>query len=164
MYKPLEIQTLDVTGFLPALYAVRLPMKGRKAKNTTKDLISKLVKAGDEHGKVARGIVVWVRLQFGIGWMVEWDTYRIGKEVLSTSSTMHGELRNLTGEELAEEKQKNLPNVYYEQVCMLSYQCLRNIYKQRRKHRHPDWQIFCDWVESLPEFENYIYPEIKNAK
>jgi hypothetical protein len=43
---------------------------------------------------------------------------------------------------------------------MASYQALRRIYKQRRHHRHPDWQVFCkDFIEKLPDFDTLIYPE-----
>ena len=27
----------------------------------------------------------------------------------------------------------------------------KTIYRQRRNHRLPDWHMFCDWVESLPD-------------
>ena len=31
-----------------------------------------------------------------------------------------------------------------------NYRCLKNIYKQRRDHRLPEWREFCKWVETLP--------------
>ncbi|MDI9518773.1 MAG: hypothetical protein WBH68_04110 [Erysipelotrichaceae bacterium] len=31
-----------------------------------------------------------------------------------------------------------------------NYRQLKTIYKQRRYHVLPEWQIFCDWVETLP--------------
>lgn len=31
-----------------------------------------------------------------------------------------------------------------------NYRCLRNIYKQRKDHRLPEWQAFCRWIETLP--------------
>lgn len=34
-----------------------------------------------------------------------------------------------------------------------NYQQLKTIYQQRRHHRLPDWQMFCDWCESLPLFK-----------
>lgn len=45
----------------------------------------------------------------------------------------------------------NLPSGF-ELTAGLStnYRCLKNIYEQRRNHRLPDWQVFCDWIESLP--------------
>ena len=34
-----------------------------------------------------------------------------------------------------------------------NYQQLKTIYQQRRHHRLPDWQMFCDWCETLPLFK-----------
>jgi len=31
-----------------------------------------------------------------------------------------------------------------------NYRCLRNIYKQRKNHRLPEWREFCAWIETLP--------------
>lgn len=33
-----------------------------------------------------------------------------------------------------------------------NYQQLKTIYQQRRNHRLPEWQWFCDWCETLPYF------------
>jgi hypothetical protein len=33
-----------------------------------------------------------------------------------------------------------------------NYQQLKTIYQQRRNHRLPEWQTFCDWCETLPSF------------
>lgn len=93
--------------------------------------------------------------------MLEFETYRYGVECLSTSSTMHGELKCLRGPELAAQKQAGLPEKVYVRRLKISYQALRRMYRARRKHRHPDWQIFCDWVEILPYFDKLIMPEGK---
>ena len=34
-----------------------------------------------------------------------------------------------------------------------NYQQLKTIYQQRRNHRLPEWQDFCDWIETLPYFK-----------
>lgn len=34
-----------------------------------------------------------------------------------------------------------------------NYQQLKTIYQQRRHHKLPDWQMFCDWCETLPLFK-----------
>ena len=34
-----------------------------------------------------------------------------------------------------------------------NYRQLKTIYKQRRTHRLPEWQEFCDWIEHLPQSE-----------
>ena len=31
-----------------------------------------------------------------------------------------------------------------------NYRCLRNIYKQRKNPRLPEWREFCKWIETLP--------------
>lgn len=37
-----------------------------------------------------------------------------------------------------------------------NYRCLKNIYKQRRDHRLPEWREFCKWVETLPYAEELL--------
>ena len=34
-----------------------------------------------------------------------------------------------------------------------NYQQLKTIYQQRRHHRLKDWEVFCDWCETLPLFK-----------
>jgi len=34
-----------------------------------------------------------------------------------------------------------------------NYQQLKTIYAQRRNHLLPEWQTFCDWIETLPMFK-----------
>lgn len=160
MYRPLKIKTLEVAGIEVALRAMRLPMEGRKQKTDDEKLSKTLIKRGTDHAKFTRGIIVWADMHFQIGWMIELDTYRIGREVLSTSSSMHTDLRELSGVELIEQKQKDLPNKYYHQICTFSYQTLRSIYIARRKHKHLDWHILCNWIETLPNFNKLIIPEI----
>lgn len=40
-----------------------------------------------------------------------------------------------------------------------NYQQLKTIYQQRRDHRLPEWQIFCDWCETLPRFMEFCFPK-----
>lgn len=165
LYKPLEIELLEVVGLNWSMQAMRLPTGSigdtiRKNLGTKDALLAKkLVNAGNDHAKAIRGIQAYLRLKFQVGFMIELDTYRIGVETLSTSSAMHQDLKGIKGKALAEIKQKMLPNKYYERITVMSYQALKNIYKQRRKHRHPDWQIFCDFIESLPYYNILIIPD-----
>ncbi len=39
-----------------------------------------------------------------------------------------------------------------------NYRQLKTIYLQRRTHRLPEWQAFCDWIEQLPHAE-FILPK-----
>jgi len=160
MYKPLEIKKHEVHGVLWAMKAMRLPKQskgdswepGYLGNPGPKDLslASNLVKSGDDHAKAMRGIVVWMKIKCQVGWLIEFETYRHGVECMSTTSSMHGELKKLKGEALAAQKQADLPAKVYTRILTISYQALRHIYKARRHHRHPDWHIFCDWIETLP--------------
>ena len=151
MYIPLKVELLEVQGFHASFTAMRLPL-GSTSYDIEKDiaLASKLIKAGDDHAKAMRGIIAYVKIQMQVGFMIEFETYRAGVECLSTSSAMHVDLKHLKGAELAEKKQADLPMKYYTRIATISYQALRNMYMARRNHRHPDWQIFCDWIETLP--------------
>ena len=40
-----------------------------------------------------------------------------------------------------------------------NYRCLKNIYKQRKRHRLPEWREFCGWIETLPYAKELILEE-----
>jgi hypothetical protein len=40
---------------------------------------------------------------------------------------------------------------------MMSYQCIRNIVKQREGHRLPEWKTFIDWARTLPFADELIF-------
>ena len=44
-----------------------------------------------------------------------------------------------------------------------NYQQLKTIYQQRRHHALPEWQMFCDWIETLPRFMELTQKENDNA-
>jgi len=37
-----------------------------------------------------------------------------------------------------------------------NYRCLKNIWRQRKNHRLPEWREFCDWIETLPYAKELI--------
>ena len=41
-----------------------------------------------------------------------------------------------------------------------NYRCLKNIYKQRKDHRLPEWREFCSWIETLPWTHELILCDI----
>jgi len=164
-YKPLEIQLLDVAGMHHALRAMRLPKhsngdtQGYTLGPSDAKLAKALILAGPDHAKAMRGIIAWFEIKMQVGWMIEFETYRCGVECLSTSSSMHNELGGMRGPDLAEKKQAELPDKVYTRIVMMSYQALRSIYKARRSHRHPDWQIFCNYIAArVPYFYDLILP------
>lgn len=42
-----------------------------------------------------------------------------------------------------------------------NYRCLKNIWRQRRDHRLPEWREFCKWIETLPYAKELICYEEK---
>ena len=57
--------------------------------NKDLSLMQTLIKRGDEHAKVVRGIMVWAKITATRKWWSESDTYRNGRERLASGSTMH---------------------------------------------------------------------------
>ncbi len=174
----IEIRTLEIAGFASAVQALRLPFKKECRSLCTvtqkfnddestdepyfestalvdfepKDLhlMSVLIKRGDEHAKVIRGIVAHIEIKAPIWFYRELETYNIGRTRLSCESTMHCECRGLSGEELEKAKDEIPMGHIQKTVDMVSYQTLRRVYIQRRNHRLPMWKTFCSWIESLP--------------
>lgn len=182
----IKIETLEIAGFASVLRALRLPF-GKDCISHTESgfftlgengietrsyvethekdskLMSTLVKRGDEHAKALRGIVVYAEISAPIWFYRELETYRIGRERLSSESTMHIECKGLSGEELEKAKDAIPMGHIQKTVDMFSYQCLRRIYFQRQNHRLPMWHDFCKWIESLP-FANELIICDKNEK
>ena len=169
-----NIKLLEVGGLGAALQALRLPF-GKEARSEVffsmdaitdefnlfhhtaivvnkKDvsLMSALVKRGDEHAKVLRGVQVWCEITAPRYWWVEMDTYRVGAERLSSESTMHIQGKGLSEDELIDMKEHLEEGTMQRRVWMFSYQTLRRIYFQRKNHRLPQWRVFCSWIEKLP--------------
>ena len=173
-YKLLEFEWTGPYGVYESLDAMRLPMGSKGDSNIRlhyvgtgiigprdEGLARRLILAGDDHAKGMRGIDVHFKLRMQVGFMIEFETYRYGAECLSTSSSMHGELKALKGAELADLKQMGLADKIYIRRIKISYQALRRMYLARRNHRHPDWHIFCDVIEMLPFFDKLIVPEFE---
>lgn len=168
----MKIETLEIAGLVGTLEALRLPFKLKPRSelyfsynatevyfdsNTSceihpKDLIllQTLVKNGDEHAKVLRGIEVWVKMEMPLYFMIEFDTYRIGIDTLATSSSMHTDCKGLHGESLQKVKGEIKGDYIYTRVFKVNYQTLRRIYLQRNEHRLLNWKEFCNWIKTLP--------------
>lgn len=175
----MKVETIEIAGLVSALNALRLSY-GKEPRSVIGasvglnvegqwcgewyagvderdlELLERLVKAGDEHAKVLRGVVVWARVKAPVYWWCEEETYRAGHERLMSESTMHIDCRGLSGEELQRAKAEMGMGKELQKVDMFSYQCLRNIWKQRKGHRLPEWHEFCKWIESLPLAEELI--------
>ena len=119
-------------------------------------LMNTLVKRGTEHAKVTRGIMVWAKITAPIYWWCEMETYVVGHQRLSSESTMHVDCRGLSGDDLVAAKAAIPMGKELTKVDAFSYQALRNIARQRWNHRLPGWQVFVDWVKTLPFSQELI--------
>ena len=119
-------------------------------------LMQTLVKRGDEHAKVVRGIMVWARITAPVYFWAEAECYRAGHERLASESTMHIDCRGLTGQELQRAKAQIPMGKELTKVDMFSYQTLRRIIVQRHNHRLPEWHQFIDWIKTLPFSQELI--------
>ena len=120
-------------------------------------LLQTLVKRGDEHAKVVRGINVWAKITAPVFFWAEAECYRAGHERLASESTMHIDCRGLTGKELQEAKASIPMGKELTKVDMFSYQTLRRIVVQRHNHRLPEWHQFIAWIKTLPLAEELIF-------
>ena len=119
-------------------------------------LMQTLVKRGDEHAKVVRGINVWAKITAPVYFWAEAECYRAGHERLASESTMHIDCRGLTGQELQRAKAQIPMGKELTKVDMFSYQTLRRIVVQRHNHRLPEWHLFVDWIKTLPLSQELI--------
>jgi hypothetical protein len=70
---------------------------------------------------------------------------------------------NALEDKSSEEAKKLYLEILYTNPCGIfltarmttNYQQLKTIYQQRRTHRLPEWQSFCDWCETLPYFKEF---------
>ena len=178
----IKINTIEIAGLGSVLQALRLPF-GKECRSTgcfivetfEKDLfithahavinekemhlLSTLVKRGDEHAKCIRGLIVYAEIEAPIWFYREMETYRAGRERLSSESTMHIDCKGLSGEELEKTKDEIPSGKVQKTIDMYSYQTLRRIYFQRRNHRLPMWHDFCRWIEGLPYAKELILIE-----
>lgn len=143
------------------------------------DATIKLAKCpiGEGHDNYMNGIIVQFDLTLSNKAWVELQRYHF-IDFVSSQSTMHCiskmEIRNMCNKYVTEntitevERLKeiylhtkdnedylrllyNIPSGFELTARMTTnYRQLKTIYKQRRKHRLPDWHIFCDWIETLP--------------
>ena len=182
-----EVKTLEIAGFNAALQALRLPF-GKECRSHSefsievneqdrfithsftyvneKDLhlMSTLIKRGDEHAKAIRGMIVYAEIEAPIWFYRELETYRLGRERLSSESTMHIDCKGLSGEELEKAKDEIPSGKIQKTVDYYSYQTLRRIWIQRHNHRLPMWHDFCKWIESLPFADELILIGLKDGR
>jgi len=113
-------------------------------------LAERLAKAGDDHGKAIRGVVVYLKITAPRYMWPEIDTYTVGVTPMGSDSTMHKEGKHLKGAELQKVKSEIKEGRLQTRIKMFSYPTLSRIKRQRKNHRLPEWQEFIDFINTLP--------------
>lgn len=135
---------------------------------------------GQGHDTFLHGIVVQFDLTFTNKAWVEAERYHF-LEFVSSQSTMHRitkfdidkqcieytdraiveRLQELIDDYVASPSDEKFYSVIYSIPSGLrltarmttNYAQLKTIYYQRRHHRLPEWKTFCEWIKTLPHFE-----------
>ena len=167
-------------------YPMRTEIEEREPDEKDMVRCKKLTKACEDnnaHGQFMSGLLVAFDLTCTNKMWVEMERYKFITFV-SSQSTMHRiakfDLKKSYNEYVDEsiiailevlkiEYEKNpTPENYlrllysnpagFELTARLTtnYRCLRNIYKQRKNHRLPEWREFCKWMETLPYAKEFI--------
>jgi hypothetical protein len=146
-----------------------------------KSLASSKIGSGDDNWLM--GVIVQFDLTFTIKAWTEGERYHFF-DIISSQSTMHRiskmdiapncikyvspiiikEVERLKDVYNSDKSQENFLNLIYSVPVgfrltagmTTNYRQLKTIYYQRRHHRLPEWQEFCDWVEMLPMFKELI--------
>ena len=95
----IKIEKIKVEGWEPAIRGMRNPLDSWEKSDSIfgvtttigpndMSLMEKLVRAGTEHRKFMRMIVVWMDITAPLYWWKEFDTYKVGT-VADSCSTMH---------------------------------------------------------------------------
>ena len=150
------------------------------------DIASRLCKAGAGEDKFLRQVVCWWNVQAPRYWWAEADTFKVGTTAQS-ESTMHTVMRHpLTNADFEapvpyavrnsldrmwrEYRDTKDPKLFFElknalpegflqrRIWTLNLANMKNIYRQRRNHRLPQWHAVCDaFRDATPEFLRGMY-------
>lgn len=83
---------------------------------------------------------------------------------------------DLKADKTSENREKILSNLYLEILYNVpsgfeltarlttNYRALKNVWRQRRNHRLPEWREFCKWIETLPYAKELICFEDQRRK
>lgn len=138
---------------------------------------------GTGHDQFLTGIVVQFDLTFSKQAWAEAERYHF-LDFVSSQSTMHRIARFDIGEQCNEyvtentvAEVKRLADIYnadqtadnYLRLIYnvpagfrltarmtTNYRQLKTIYHQRKTHRLPEWRVFCEWIEELPQFRDLV--------
>lgn len=141
------------------------------------DLAMRLVKAGSDHRKFLRQILVSMDINAPSLFWREFDTYKVGTVANSTSQMQTIGNRELTEYDFAyiddstlnkinamieiyqKSEDKEIRDLIYHimpasflytRTVTLNYEVLRNMYHARKNHKLSQWRTFCKYISHFP--------------
>lgn len=155
-------------------------VNNRESKHVKRALKLANTGSGEGHDNFLNGIVVQFDLRFTVKAWTEAERYHFF-DFVSSMSSMHCITKMIYDEvffsyvtDNTKHEMERLLDEYNKNPCKetklrMLYNCptglqltarmttnyrqLKTIYKQRRTHTLPEWQAFCDWIETLPYSE-----------
>ena len=149
--------------------------------NKVYNISKRLYNKDGGHNKFLESIHVWIRIKAPRFFFSEADTYRISTK--QSESTMHTlsksdldqinfeydipsfylEHINKLVKQVRENKinidilKNDLPEGFLQtRIWNMSYKELRNVIAQRRKHKLPQWRMFCDYMLRNVQHKEYF--------
>lgn len=149
-------------------------------------LAETLVKNGEPHCKFLRMIHVQVAITAPLYFWKEADTYKVGTVANSTSTmhrianylikkdcfecpemimdttieyleSLRISYNETKNKELWKNLIVNLPNSWLQtRMIDFNYSVIKRIYRDRKNHKLVEWHAFCEWVETLPYFNEFL--------
>lgn len=186
----ITFNNLDVHGIENAMRGMRNPMNSWSRNDSYMNVIgekdlelaTRLAKAGTEHRKYARQIMVWIDIKAPLYFWTEFDTHKIST-TSNSCSTMHKLLsRHLNQDDFSihippdyltllnhtiDQKDlyvaKNLLPCSYLQTrtVTMNYEVLLNMIRQREHHKLPEWREFCEYMLEYCPYLEELYNATK---
>ena len=167
----IKVENIEVAGFTHAIRGMRNPMNSWDKSDSgwvkevplyenevtltyyqvgpnDMDLMRRLFKAGTEHRKFMRMIVVWCDITAPLYWWKEFDTYRMGVEK-NSCSTMHKiHAKEFTLDDFSVEHLCGASIDHFEMLIDWLNDCRKSYVEQ--KHKEDWWQM----IQLLPSSYN----------
>lgn len=176
------IENTEVYGLVESVRASGYPMgndnySGKRAWQLGR------AKPGSGHDCYLKGIVVQANITAPQYFWLQWGRYHF-HDIISSESKMHRILEMDIAKQCNEyvdgpiiclmqvlvEEYKNKPSTEAFQKIIANcpmglmlkaristnYLQLKSNWHQRRHHKLEEWQIYCDWIESLPGFREFV--------
>ena len=155
----IKIEKIKVEGWEPSIRGMRNPLDSWEKSDSIfgvtttigpndMSLMEKLVRAGTEHRKFMRMIVVWMDITAPLYWWKEFDTYKVGTTA-NSCSTMH----KLTAKEFTlddfSHEHLHLDETELLKEIISTLNCYRDLYNES-KWKDDWWQM----IQLLPSSYN----------